>query len=548
MSDLLDLRKYQEDALISVAAEWSKGIKRTAIVLATGTGKTVIFSHAAKMHLSMNTGDGVLILVHRDELVDQAVSKLRDVASAFKTGVVKGTRNDVNADVIVGSVQTLRRSTRLDQLRRIGLVIVDECHHAAAASYVKILTELGCFDDDRPTLALGVTATLSRSDGKALGNVWQTIAGKPYDILDGIRDRYLCDVSGRLVTVEGLSLGDVAMRGGDFGDGSLSDALTTSDARRFVVGAYGEHARTMPGIIFVPSVKAAFDFTEAFDEAGYDVATVWGAMDPEDRKRVLADYRDGKIQILVNCQVLTEGFDAPRTQCVVIARPTTSAALYVQMAGRALRPFPGKDRALILDVVGASEDHRLATISDLTTNRIEEIKEGETLRQAVERERKRKNPKFTNYVLDVEEFDLFHRSRAAWLQTYGGVWFLPVMNAAVFIWPGTDDRYRVGIRPVGRSGGRFVREDLGLDAALSWGEQIADQYASAYQESYPGERKSFDRSSRASWRRQPASRVQLNLAVNIGLAIGPDDNWNRGELSDMINIHKISPLLDPKGR
>lgn len=546
MSELLNLRKYQEDALISVAGEWAKGIKRTAIVLATGTGKTVIFSHAAKMHLSMNTGDAVLILVHRDELVDQAVSKLRDVATGFKIGVVKGNRNDVNADVIVGSVQTLRRANRLDQLRPIGLVIVDECHHAAAKSYVEIMTALGCFDLDRPTLALGVTATLSRNDGKALGNVWESVAGKPYDILDGIADGYLCDVSGRLVTVEGLSLGDVAMRGGDFGDGSLSDALTTADARRFVVSAYGEHARDLPGIVFVPSVKSAFDFTEAFADAGYDVAAVWGAMDPGDRKRVLADYRDGKVQILVNCQVLTEGFDAPRAQCAVIARPTTSAALYVQMVGRVLRPFPGKDRALVLDVVGASEDHRLATIVDLTTRRIEEIKEGESLREAVERERKRKNPKFTNYVLDVEEFDLFHRSRAAWLQTYGGVWFLPVMNAAVFIWPGSDDRYRVGIRPTGRPGGRFLREDLGLDAALSWGEQTADQYATAFVESYPGERKDFDRSSRASWRRQPATGAQIREANRIGLRLDPDTPYSRGDLSDRINVHKISPLLDRK--
>jgi len=543
MSDLLSLRKYQEDALLSVSAEWSSGRKRVAIVLATGTGKTVIFSHMTLAHLT-SAGSRVLILVHRDELVDQAVSKLHDVATGFKIGVVKGSRNDVNANVIVGSVQTLRRPNRLAQLSNIGLVIVDECHHAAAKSYRDIMTALGCFDDDRPTLALGVTATLSRNDGKALGDVWETVAGKPYDILDGIADGYLCDVSGRLVTVEGLSLGDVAMRGGDFGDGSLSDALTTADARRFVVSAYGEHARDLPGIVFVPSVKAAFDFTEAFAEAGYDVATVWGAMDPDDRKRVLADYRNGRLQILVNCQVLTEGFDAPRAQCAVIARPTTSAALYVQMVGRVLRPYPGKDRALVLDVVGASEDHRLATIADLTTRRIEKIAEGETLREAVERERKRKNPKFTNYVLDVDEFDLFHRSRAVWLQTYAGVWFLPVMNAAVFIWPATEDLYRVGLRPVNRPGGRFIRDGLSLDAALSWGEQVADQYAGAYVESYPGERKDFDRSARASWRRSGVTSAQLREAARIGLRLDKIGDMNRGTLSDMINIHKVSKLLD----
>jgi superfamily II DNA or RNA helicase len=542
--DLLSLRDYQENAINAADAEWGKGYKRTAIVLATGTGKTVIFSHVTRRFLEAgNRGEKVLILVHRDELVDQAVGKLRDVIAGMPIGVVKAERNEVDRRVIVGSVQTLRNSARLAQLGRVGLVIVDECHHAAAASYVKIMTELGCYDDTSEVLALGVTATLSRNDGKGLGNVWQTVAGEPYDVLDGIADGWLTDVRGHLVTVDGLTLSDLALSRGDFKVGSLTEALATSEARRFVVESYTEHAHDMPGVVFVPSVRSAFDFTEAFADAGYSVAAVWGDMDHEDRKLTLKRFREGDTQLLVNCMVLTEGFDAPRAQCAVIARPTTSAALYTQMVGRVLRPFPGKGAALVLDVVGASRDHRLATLADLSTGRISQISEGETLREAVERERKRSGSQLAGYTLDWDEVDLFHRSRAVWLQTYAGTWFIGVGNALVFIWP-TGDTYSVGIRPRYISGGRWIREGISLDAAMSWGEIEAERYAQAWQNRAD---KTFGMTRTASWRRSPASRKAMDHAVRIGLTLDQlGGDLRAGQLSDMIDIHEASAKLDAK--
>jgi superfamily II DNA or RNA helicase len=543
MTQLLKLREYQEQKIKDVEAEWSKGVRRTAIVLATGTGKTVIFSHVARRYLSPTEPDKVLILVHRDELADQAAEKLRDVVAGMPVGIVKAERNETGARVIVGSVQTLRNSARLSQIGPVGLVIVDECHHAAAPSYVKVMTELGCYDDDSDTLALGVTATLTRADGKGLGDVWQTVAGKPYDVLDGIADGYLADVTGRKCTVNGLTLGQIATSNGDLRTGSLSEALKTADARRFVVESYTEHARDMPGIVFVPDVASAFDFTESFADAGYDVAAIWGEMDREDRKLTLKRAREGDLQVLVNCMVLTEGTDIPRLQCAVIARPTTNAALYMQMAGRVLRPFPGKDRALILDVVGISDDYRLATIADLTSRRIETIAEGESLREAVERERKRRNPLFIDYVMDWDEVDLFHRSRAVWLQTYGGIWFIGTGNALVFIWP-DGDRYSVGIRPRRISGGRWIRQGVSLEAAMSWGEDEADRYAEAWQGSRG---KSFGMSRSASWRRQPASRNAMDHALRIGIPLDRlGGDLRAGQLSDMIDVHEASAVLDKR--
>lgn len=414
-------------------------------------------------------------------------------------------------------------------------VVVHNCHHAAAASYRAVLDH---WSDAR---VVGFTATLSRQDSKSLGDVFDVVAFR-YDVLDAINDGWLCDVTGRMVTVDGMSLADVTMRAGDLAAGSLSDALLTSEAQNHVVEAYTQHARRMPGIVFTPSVAATHAFTEAFGDAGYSVASVWGDMLSEDRTAALKAYSAGDLQILVNCQVLTEGFDAPRAQCAVIARPTTSAALYIQMVGRVLRPYPGKDRALVLDVVGASQEHKLATLADLSTRRISEVRPGESVMEAVRREVAARNPNLAGYVVSSEEVDLFHRSRRVWLQTHGGLWFIRVGNAVVFLWPGSEPGlYHVGLRPMQRPGGRYVKKDVSLDYAMAWGERTADDYMERWEDTR-GESLSFLERRSASWRNRPANPGQLQHAEALGLPATP--TMTRGQVSDAIAIHYASLVLD----
>lgn len=529
MAELLPLRGYQRDAITAVEKAWRKG-QRPAVVSATGTGKTVTFSHLIAE--SVAAGLRAIVLVHRDELVNQAVAKLREVESGMTVGVVKAERDETNADVIVASVQTLRSKARRDRIGNVGMIVVDECHHAAAASYRAVLGHWP------GALVVGFTATLARDDRKELP--FDVVAFR-YDVLDAINDGWLCDVTGRLVTVDGMTLADVTARAGDFAAGSLAETLMSAQAQNYVVDAYTEHARHMPGIVFTPSVDAAHAFTAAFADAGYSVSAVWGAMPTEERALVLKRFAEGDTQILVNCMVLTEGFDAPRAQCAVIARPTMSASLYIQMVGRVLRPFPGKDKALVLDVVGASAEHRLATLADLSSRRVSEVRPGESLREAVAREIKSRNPNLSGYVLRSEEVDLFHRSRATWLQTRGGVWFLPVPNAVVFLWPGNgDDRYRVGIRPLHRPGGRWVREDVTLEYAMAWGERTAERYVETWKVSQ--DLTAWSQARRASWRRKPASYPACTYARGLGIDVGPMPT--AGEVSDAINIHLASAVLD----
>lgn len=547
-TDLLRLRDYQEDAVTKTFEAFALGTNRPAVVLPTGAGKTVIFSWIANKWVRERRSR-VLILVHRDELATQTVEKLHAVAPSLKVGVVKGSQNQYrNVDVIVGSVQTLRRDGRRLPILDIGLVIVDEAHHAAADSYVQILDHFGCFTGQTP--AVGFSATLVRSDKGDLSEVWERVVCQR-DILDLIPN-HLCDVRGKLVTVDGLTLSEIKTLRGDFSEASLTDALLTAEAQRFVVDAFFEYARDRKTIVFTPTVAAARAFNDAFIAAGVRSAVVWGSMPQEERRLTLKRFETGELEVIVNCMVLTEGFDEPSASCAIIARPTRSAALYVQMVGRVLRKHPGKRDALVLDVVGASQDHKLATLADLTSRRVEQIIPGESLLEAVTRERKRGNPNLANYVVNTDDVDLFHRSPSMWLKTHEGVWFIStrcpsssggecvIRNARKcpghiwFLWPDVVETgmYKVGCRPTYGNGGQFLRDALDLETAMSWAEQFAID-----------EDKTLANRT-ASWRRkaEKPSEEQRDFADRLGLEF--PENITKRDLSDMISIQIASSRLD----
>lgn len=556
---MIRLRPYQNTAITAVETAVKNGEKRAAVIMPTGAGKTVIFAYLAAHHVERE-GSPVLILVHREELVRQTVEKLAMIAPDLKVGVVKAERNEIDSDVIVGSVPTLANVRRLGQLPGPGLIIVDECHHASAASYQTIMMffEAPC---------IGFTATMIRGDGKDLGQTWTLPAVFQMDILDMIPD-YLVDPVGRQVTVDGLTLGQVAMRGRDFAPMSLGDALRTAEASRFITNAYREHAPDMPGIVFAPDVSTVLEMAEAFNRAGITAAPVWGEMDDTDkglRRRVLRAYEAGQIQVLVSCMVLTEGFDSPRAQCAVIARPTTNPGLYVQMVGRVLRPYPGKTRALVLDVVGASSEFSLAGLEDLTGRRLSDVMPGESLLEAVQRERAARNPKLNDYVVTTREVDLFHRSKIGWLETHAGVWFLDVPNGLIFLWP---DRIEPGLYRVGTAPNHpdpvptWHVEGATIEYAMVWAEALADDYlrdleARAAELDPYGDRVRFWSLSRtASWRRRPATPLQVDLAKKMEIDLQPFKIYtrgrysytkiSRGEISDMIGIERASAVLDAK--
>ncbi|MGQ4514248.1 DEAD/DEAH box helicase family protein [Streptomyces sp. DW26H14] len=522
-------RPYQRDAIAELRAGWSGDTNRLAVVLPTGAGKTVVFSNLVHQMLDGLGGHRALVIAHREELIEQAAAKLRAIDPALRVGIVKAERDEHHdAHVIVASVQTLAVPRRREAIRDVGLIIVDECHHAAARTYMEVLDHFGAW---RGVPTAGFTATMTRTDG-GLAEVWQKVVFT-LDILDMITDGYLCDVRGKRVTVDTLDLDQVRTRNGDLVDGQLGRALEDSGALEAIAGAYRDHAPDRPGVVFTPTVATAQQAAEALRAVGITAAPVWGEMSRDDRRATLARYEAGEVQVLTNCMVLTEGFDAPQTSCIVIARPTKSPGLYVQMAGRALRPAPGKRDALLLDVMGASTRHKLASMVDLTGREIGPAEEDRTLREIAEEALAAEQRRTLAARVEAEEFNLFGESHIRWLRTDTGVWFIR-LTSAMFLFlvrdPGTR-LYRMrrwttagGIEP--------PREDVArpLAEALAWLEQQAKALA-------PG---AFV-TRQARWRGAPPSPKALGLCRHLGIDVPKGST--AGEVADLIDVNRVGSVL-----
>lgn len=470
MHELLRLRDYQLECIQDLHRRWDAGAYRVPSVLATGLGKTVIFSHLAENFLGSTPGKRVLILAHTDELVLQAASKMKQTAPHRTVGIVKAERNEVSAHVIVASVQSLRNVKRRAQIRNVGLIIVDEAHHAVATTYRAILTHFGAFGDLegaaqvasadldgdydlatrerdveellRPRVQVaGFTATLARGDQKKLSEVWEDCTFTR-GISFGIRRGYLLDVRGKRVEIPLFDIGNVKKSGGDFQDGDLARELEESFAPEIVAQAYVKNAGERKGISFWPTVELARLGAKNFNALGITSEVIHGELDKNVRRAMLRRLASGETQVVHGVAVLTEGFDDPTISCVVIARPTRSAPLYQQMVGRGLRPnlaLPASERGdcLVLDVVGASRTHDLRSLVDLSEKDIrEEVEEDELLsliEMEEEEERLEKEEdssgipeEFYKGETEHVDFDPLGRTTiGAWSQTEAGYYFLP---------------------------------------------------------------------------------------------------------------------------
>ena len=504
MSGILPLRPYQGDALDAVEDALKSIGNRVAVVLPTGGGKTVCFAHLAKRHLDREPGHRVLVLVHTDELVRQAADKISQIAPHLSVGIVKASRNEVGADVIVASVQSLRSEARRRKIRHVGLVIVDECHHATANTYRTILEHYGCMDGRTP--AVGFTATLMRGDGGPLGEIWQGVAFQR-DIGYMVRKRYLINPRGQAIVVPDLDLSGVRKTKSDFREGDLGSAMVNSFAPDLIASAYAEHAKTRKGILFAPTVASAQIMADALTEAGIPAAVIHGGLGQDERRELIAKHKAGAVQVLCNCAVLTEGYDDPEVSCVVVARPTRSKGLYIQMVGRGLRvdplrPYEDQD-CLVLDVVGAYAQHDLRSIADLSDKPLDERKarSGRTLIDLEDEfdrgegvEDDDSDAQWYRGPVESKAFNpLSTPGNARWNATEGGTYFASAGSAAyVFLVPGptgyavtwctrSGQRYicprrthTEDCRPLhGKVGDITAHRGLDLETAFGWADDLA---------------------------------------------------------------------------
>lgn len=537
----------RETVCIKVSAEDGLFVTEHHIV----THNTIMFSALAQR---MNVP--TLVLAHRDELITQAADKMRQVWPGADIGVVKAERNEIDHQVVVASVQTLARSSRREQIPadKFGLVIIDEAHHAKAASYTNIIEHLGAGTDDGPLL-VGVTATPDRGDGKGLVDVFDEITFT-YDMLWGIRSGYLSDIRGLRVHLD-ADFSKVKIRKGDYDVGQAGQMLEDADAPALIADAWIKYAQERKTLVFTPTVATAEMVTVELIGRGVSAAMVSGETPIDERRDILSRYSKGEIKVVANCAVLTEGFDDPSTSCIIVARPTRSRALYTQMIGRGTRRHPDKQDCLVIDVVGASTEHSLVTVPSLFGIKKENPFENaertvaEAMDEQVEEEVRRGELKAT-------EADLFRKvldSPIAWVhfknqmaqtcyscslgdRKKGSVAIEPIpydvtgasdAPTRYHCFQQWDDGYvpiggpNVNIRPDG-SGFRTLITNVDLEMAQGVGEDFIRKNGAAAL---------IDRN--AAWRKMPPSEKQLEAAAKWGLVVDP--SWTKGEVSDALSAH-----------
>ena len=354
MAEIQTLRPYQQQARDKIHAEWESGRSRTLLVLPTGTGKTIVFASIAADQV--RAGDRVLILAHRGELLEQAADKLQR-STGLVSAVEKADATCLNQwfRVVVGSVQTLQRTARLERFPRdyFGTIIIDEAHHAITDGYRRILDYFGS------AKVLGVTATPDRGDMRNLGEVFDSLAFE-YKLTDAIKEGYLCRIMAQTIPLK-LDISSVTMSGGDYAVGDLGTALDPYLEQ--IAAEMAQRCSDRKTVVFLPLIKTSQKFRDLLNAHGFRAAEVNGQS--ADRKEVLADFDAGKYNVLCNSMLLTEGWDCPSVYCVVVLRPTKVRSLYSQMVGRGTRLSEGKKDLLLLDFLWMTDKHELCRPADL---------------------------------------------------------------------------------------------------------------------------------------------------------------------------------------
>lgn len=384
------LRPYQEQALEGIFRAWDEHAS-TLLVMATGTGKTEVFSEVIR-----RSGKRAMVLAHRGELIWQAVKRIQGLGidCAVEMAELQADTNIwTQPEVVVSTIQTQCAGNKGNgrmaffKPEDFGLVIVDEAHHATSSTWRKTLN----YYKQNPDLkVLGVTATPDRADEQALGQVFESVAFD-YEILDAINDGYLVPIDQQMVVIEHLDFSAIRTTAGDLNGADLAAVMEAEKNLHGVVSASLEIIQDRQSVVFAVSVKQAELMAEIFNRHKPGMASwVCGKTPKDQRKQILRDFDNGDLQVVVNVGVLTEGWDSPNCEVIIQARPTKSRCLYSQMVGRATRPLPGlvdmpmmdaearreaifnssKPSMLVVDFVGNAGKHKLMTTADILGGKV----------------------------------------------------------------------------------------------------------------------------------------------------------------------------------
>lgn len=344
----MELRPYQQEAMDAILEAWENGTHKTLLVLPTGCGKTIVFAKVTEE--CVRQGDRVLILAHRGELLEQAADKI-----AKATGLMCATEKAEETclgswfRITVGSVQSMMRESRLSRFPEdyFDTIIIDEAHHCISDSYQRVLHH---FPEAK---VLGVTATPDRGDMKNLGQVFESLAYE-YTLPRAIKEGYLSPIKAVTIPLQ-VDLTGVGVQSGDFKAGDLGTAL--DPYLEGIATEMEKYCRDKKTVVFLPLVKTSQKFRDILNAHGFQAVEVNG--ESQDRAEILQEFASGRYNVLCNSMLLTEGWDCPSVDCIVVLRPTKVRSLYCQMVGRGTRLFPGKDHLLLLDFLWHTERHEL---------------------------------------------------------------------------------------------------------------------------------------------------------------------------------------------
>ena len=575
-SAAITLRDYQREAISAIDRSWNEGHTSPLMVLPTGTGKTIIA--AAMMGLLFSRrGARSLFLAHRKELLDQTAAKMR-LVSPCRVGIVQGKRNELSRDITIGSIQTVghHSGARLQTILDAGpydLIVCDEGHHAVSTQWIRVLNALR--EQQEQLLGrvrlFGMTATPGRADGTALDRVFDDVAFER-NFMDMVRDGWLVPPRGFRVTLD-VDLDRVATRNGDFVSSQLGKVMNTPLVNEAVVRAWQEYGHDRKTLAFAVDVAHAHALRDCFSDAGYTAEALDGKTKPRERERILQRFRDGEVKLLINCEVLTEGYDDPSTEAILFARPTQSQALYIQSLGRGLLLWPGKTECLAIDCVGNTERHKpiqLANLAGLVPENAATGRGGDGDGEEEESD----DPEVVGANIRGEEVSLTGRSsstRYQWCETSLG-WVLQIPRIGYYLVAWTDTKRRTcTIRFFDRRPGRrddpprdVLKEPIVFEMAYGLVEAEMDRFFNARNRRHsrrrPGEEDDghvphasfvdlddglsedmFLEQSMlrdAEWRSNPASAKQAALLVKLGVK-QKSLPQKMGEASDLIDILQV---------
>jgi ATP-dependent helicase IRC3 len=536
-------RPYQHEAIQAIRKEYLAGFNKQILCMSTGSGKTPTVGWLLDDIKDILPGRSVF-LVHRDELAQQAIDKIGQINPHFNIQQEAGSYvADGTADLVVASVQTLGREgtgeSRARKFRDFDKFIVDEAHRGVAQSYRNVYGYCGLMNPDSKQLLLGVTATPSgRSDGQGLGEIFQKIS-YTYTLRQAIEDGWLVDVCGIRVDTD-TSLDSVATKAGDYDQKQLAKTVNTPIRNSLVALAYMEHCEGRQAIGFGVDIEHSKALADTFKAYGLNAEYVYGA-DPQ-RDQKIQDFRDGKIKILFNAQLLVEGFDLPSISCVIMAAPTKSSIVFSQRVGRGTRICEGKEDCIILDVVDCSYKHNLTTLPTLLglpkTLNLQGHGLVASVKQIEEEQEKYPHLDFTGLLnindikTYVEKVNLFEVKFPEELESVSNfVWHPQVTGGYILMLPNKDsvrivqnvlDKYEVRAYIRGQ---KYKGERDTMQEAFYAADKLVMDVA--------GDLLKLVKKD-AGWHNTPATEAQLNLLKKLFKGKQIPNNLTKGQASRLI--------------